>query len=107
MESEFTKRDMSPVIIAAVDLLKKVDGVNHIKIHGDLMHEVDGELGVELMISTGPPLDIGFFQHRLSLADAEKVVEYPVGTFFAVNYILTMTKKNSKTLFRDDLKKEE
>ena len=99
MDSEHVKRDMSPVIIAAVEMLKKVEGVEYVKLHGDLMHEVDGELGANIIIKG----EAGHSEHFLSMDEAAEIVQYPKGGFFSVEYVHELMKlDNPKTFLKDD-----
>ena len=89
---------MSPLIIAAVRMLQKAEGVEYVKLHGDLMHEVDGELGASIIIKA----KTGHTQTFLSLSDAEKIIKFPTGGFFTVNYLHDLLKLDDPETFLKD-----
>ena len=104
---EELNKDMNPMILAAVGMLKKVDGVLDIKIVSDKMYRSApmndypmGRLGVDIVISYD---DVGDVKTFLAYGDVEDLIMYPKGMFIAVEFIdaIRRTLQDPDTLFED------
>lgn len=85
------KNDISPMILAAVGMLKKIESVEEIEVVSDKMYRCGadenyllGRLGVDILISFK---DIGDVKTFLPYGDVEDLIMYPKGGFFAVAFI--------------------
>lgn len=99
--TEFTNRDISPVIYAAINIMEKVEGVENIKLLSSLMFRTTptedypiGRLGVDIIINK--------FKTFLPYEFAEDMVTYPQGVFVAQEFVYLVLNYKDKSKFIDD-----
>ena len=104
---EEVNKDINPMILAAVGMLKKVDSVLDIEILSDKMYRSAPmndypmvRLGVDVIIDFE---DLGEVKTFLPYGDVEDLIMYPKGMFFAVELIdaIRRTLQDPDTLFED------
>lgn len=88
---------ISPMINAAVAMLRKVVGVDAIEILSKTMYRKADELGVDIIIND----EVEVFLSAGSVA--EKIIEYPSGIFVATQFIADALRgDNPTTFFKED-----